>query len=137
MPDNPYVVGDKSAGDQISSSYEGRYLTFLESEFTHPDHIVGEDNLVQKGDPVVLNEKALVGIALKTAKAATDLITIDTEGIFVLEVVCTGALVVGDAIYMTVATAVLTNTVGQWFGWALSAHAEGTGLVSVKVHGSM
>ena len=28
--------GDQTAGTQVSSTYEGRYLTFLETELIHP-----------------------------------------------------------------------------------------------------
>jgi len=135
---NPYVVGERLAGDEISSTYEGRHLTFLESELTHPSHTVEfGDELVNKGDPVVVNDEAIVGVALKSAKTVNDLITIDTEGIFVLEVVATGAMPVGAAIYITAGTGILVNTFGQWFGWALSALNAETGLAAVKVHGAM
>ncbi|MFA4972442.1 MAG: hypothetical protein WC683_07495 [bacterium] len=77
-----YPVTKRSAGDEISSTYEGRHLTFLESELTHPYHA---DGLVDKGDPVLVGDN-IVGIAMNSAAAATDKIVIDTEGIWALYV---------------------------------------------------
>lgn len=132
---NPYDPTGKSAGDRLYGSYVSRYVTIVESELTHPTH---DPDLVQKGDPVSVNGKAMVGVACESASADTDLITIDTEGIFALMVTATGAIVIGDKIMITVATAALTNTIGQWFGWALSTLTGGeTSLVAVKVHGAM
>jgi len=38
------------AGEEISSTYEGRHVTLLESELVHLDN---GDGLVNKGDPVL------------------------------------------------------------------------------------
>ena len=137
MP-NAYSVSGKSAGDQISSSDEGRYLTFFESELTHPVHDP-VDVLVHKGDPVLVGD-VIVGVALKTAKATTDLIAIDTEGVWVLEADATdfmgGAIVVGDAIYAIPSSVVLNNiSAGTRFGYALTGLTfGGTGNIIIKVH---
>jgi len=139
-----YDLTGKSAGDRLYGPHQSRYVTVAESLLTHPAH---DDGLVDKGDPVSVNDEALVGVALKSAEADTDEITIDTEGIFALMVTVTGydagppvvpAMPVGDAIYFQDADGTLTNTFGQWFGWALSELMEDqTGLAAVKVHGSM
>jgi len=90
MPAIYYATG-KTAGDEISSTYEGRHITIEESLLIHPYHTgVFGDELVNKGDPVIVGDPALgscaVGVAFKSAAAATDLIAIDTEGIWFLNV---------------------------------------------------
>ena len=77
-----YLATGKTAGDEISSTYEGRQITIEESLLTHPYHA---DDLVDKGDPVLLGDE-IVGVALKSAVLNTDYIAIDTEGIFFLDV---------------------------------------------------
>jgi len=132
-----YDIADYDVGKEVSSTGEGRHLSFLESALTHPTHT---DGLVDGGDPV-LATKNIVGIAFTSAAAATDLIAIDSEGIWCLNVVAsdgvgTSAIVVGDAIYIS-ATAVLSKDPnGTFFGWALTASgASATAAeVIVKVH---
>ncbi len=109
-----YPVADaKSPGDEISSTYEGRHLTLLESDLVHPTHA---DGFVDKGDPVVsaTGKPAIVGVAFKDAAAATDRIALDTEGIWVLDVVAANdagnvAVAGGDRIYINKSTAVLSK----------------------------
>lgn len=139
MP-NAYSVTGKSAGDQVSSSGEGRHITLYESELTHPDHEDDGVDLVEKGDPVLVGD-VIVGVALKTALATTDLIPIDTEGIWVLAVdpsgmMGGGTVDVGDAIYIDDAAALITLNAGQLFGYALTPLSYGTvaANVVVKVH---
>jgi hypothetical protein len=79
-----YAVTGKSAGDQISSTYEGRYLSLEEGLLVHPYHAA--DGLVDKGDPCMRRDGGIVGVALESATTASDFITIDTEGIFALKV---------------------------------------------------
>ena len=105
-----YLATGKSAGDQCSSTGEGRHITLEESYLTHPYH--SADGLVDKGDPVLINtgEGQIVGVALESAVAATDLISIDTEGIWFLNVhgvITDGTLegmahilVAGDPVYI-------------------------------------
>ena len=81
MPVNKYVNTGQSAGEQASSTYEGRMLTFEESVLIHPYHA---DGFVDGKDPVHYGDT--VGVTLKGAAAATDMIAIDTEGIFWLNV---------------------------------------------------
>jgi len=139
MP-NAYSVTGRSAGDQVSSGYEGRHLTFYESELAHPSHEVDGVDLVQKGDPVLVGD-VIVGVALKTALATTDLIAIDTEGIWVLAVdpsgmMGPGTVDVGDAIYITDAAALVMLNAAQLFGYALTPLPAGevAANVIVKVH---
>jgi len=65
-----YDVSNRSVGDEISSTYEGRHLSFVESDLTHPPHT---DGFVDKGDPVNVGD--IVGVAFKSAAAATDIIS--------------------------------------------------------------
>jgi len=133
------LIASKTAGEEVSSTYEGRHLTFVESALTHPEHT---DGFVDQGDPVLVGN--LVGVAFTSASAATDDIAIDTEGIWALDVVAedadgNSAIVQGDEIYINKTTAVLSKiaTPGthQFFGHALTALTSGsTDLVAVKVH---
>ena len=138
MPSNPYVVGTKSAGDEISSTYEGRHLTFLESELTHPDNTAEEAlDYVNKGDPVIVGD-VIVGVALNDGKSVNDLIAIDTEGIWVLDAtaedIMGGSIVLGDDLFLDNNVAV-NKVAGTRFGYALSPLAyPTTGNISVKVH---
>ncbi len=72
-----YSATGRSAGQEISSTYEGRHLTAEESVLIHPYHA---DGFVDKGDPVLVGD-SIVGVALNSAAAATDMIAFDTEGI--------------------------------------------------------
>jgi hypothetical protein len=131
----------RSAGDEISSTYEGRHITVLESALTHPTHA---DGLVDGGDPVLLGD-LIVGVALSSASAATDYITIDTEGIWALTVQGVDAdgnvaVAEGDQVYINKTTCVLSKNdnknTHQRFGYALSPVVSGvtTTVVAVKVH---
>ena len=136
-----YPVADAlTAGDEISSVYEGRHITLLESEITHPSHA---DGLVDKGDPVVVGAK-IVGVAFKSAVAATDLIAVDTEGIWVIDVYArddagNSAVAGGDALFINKTTCVvskITSIATQIpFGYALGIITGGnTDTIAVKVH---
>jgi hypothetical protein len=154
-----YPVKDAlDVGDQISSTYEGRYLTFLESQLFHPYHA---DTFVDKGEPVVVQTTTgyIVGVALASALAATDLITIDTEGIWSQTVYAdtddvwatsqTGAVTPGDALFINrVTTGAITAGIGACgiskrrdhatqvpFGMALGSIDNGLeGTIAVKLH---
>lgn len=148
----------RDAGDEISSTYEGRHLTFLESELFHPYH---SDGFVDKGEPVVAQTSTgyIVGVALKSAEAATDLIAIDTEGIWALDVYAdtddvwatsqTGAVTPGDALFINrVTTGAITAGIGACgiskrrdhatqvpFGVALGSLDDADeGVIAIKVH---
>ena len=139
-----YPVADAlDVGQEISSTDEGRHITLLESDLVHPTHA---DGFVDKADPVVsaTGRPAIVGVAFKSATAATDRIAIDTEGIWNLDVVAqnddgNSAVAGGDCIYINTTTAVLSkisNGATQVpFGYALGIITAGsTEAIAVKVH---
>jgi hypothetical protein len=147
-----YLATYREAGDEISSTYEGRHITVEESYLSHAYHA---DGLVDKGDPCIIGEN-IVGVALISAAAATDLISIDTEGIWFLDVVgsvsdgtsdgIAKALVTGDVVYIEQTPGAGVNLSGEsdpnrfkQFGYLLgdvSAHVTTATLVAVKVHGA-
>ena len=135
-----YVNTGQLAGEQCSSGGEGRVLTFEESVLTHPSHT---DGMVDGKDPVCIGK--IVGVAMKGAAAVTDLIAVDTEGIWWLNVVAsndggTSAIARGDRIYINTTTCILskiqTAETQIPFGVACGAlGASGTAAVlAVKVH---
>jgi len=138
MPYGVYTAG--TAGDEVSSTYEGRHLTFTESQITHPTHT---DGFVDKGDAVLVGEN-IVGVSFKSAAAATDLVAIDTEGIWQLSVVAEDddgnvAVGVGNEIFINKTTCILSKIANkashQFFGYALYAITSGdTDVIPVKVH---
>lgn len=131
---------DLSAGTEVSSTYEGRHITVLESELTHPSHT---DGFVDKGDPVILGAD-VVGVAFKSAAAATDLIAVDTEGIWVQDVNAADdggnvAVAAGDQLYINTTTCAISKIADAStnipFGTALGAVESGnTDTIAVKVH---
>jgi hypothetical protein len=140
-----YDMTLKSAGDEISSTYEGRHVTLLESQLVHPTHT---DGFVNKGDPVLIGA-GMVGVAFKSAGAATDKIAVDTEGIWALSCVAANysgnsAIAVGDQLYIggtpgfnpaSGVGIISKDATGVPFGRALSTLTTGyTGIVAVKVH---
>jgi len=141
-----YSATGKTAGEEGSSTYEGRHLTVVESELVHKSGNAG--GFVIKGDPVIHSTTAgviTVGVAFKTAAAATDLIAIDTEGIWYLTAydlndVGNSAIIAGNQIYINRTTAVLSkisNTVTNIpFGYALGpvSNTGSGGIVAIKVH---
>jgi hypothetical protein len=141
-----YSATGKTAGEECSSTYEGRHLTIVESELVHKSGNAG--GFVIKGDPVIHSTTAgvvTVGVAFKTAAAATDLIAIDTEGIWYLTAYDlndfgNSAIVAGQQIYINRTTAVLSkisNTITNIpFGYALGpvSNTGSGGIVAIKVH---
>jgi len=146
-----YPITGRTAGEEGSSTFEGRYLTVVESELTHPYH---SDGFVDKGDPVMYGAN-IVGVAMTSAAAATDLISIDTEGIWYLNVLgCVSdgtsdgiakALTYGDPIYIQRTAGTSTYLLSgqqdpqhfQFFGYVLGSVTASTTsptLVAVKVH---
>lgn len=142
-----YPIADAlNPGDEISSTYEGRHVTVLESDLIHPTHVGG---IVDKGDPVVFGTTGLqaVGVALggDANTVAGDLIAIDTEGIWNLDVVAitdgavNSAVAGGDLLFINVGTAVISKITNQAtqipFGYALGIITGGlTEAIAVKVH---
>ena len=132
----PYDATFRKAGQEVSSTNEGRYISVLESLIDHPAHA---DWLVDKGDPLSVGWD-MVGIALKSATSATDFIPIDTEGIWFLMVEATWANIdVGDVVFIDPFTAALSDDFEDIpFGHALGGVALGaTSLIAVKVHAMM
>jgi len=151
-----YLSTGHSAGEECSSTYEGRHITLEESYLIHPYHAA--DTLVDHGDPVLFAVGSDwmngVGVAFNSAAAATDLIAIDTEGIWFLNVLgCVSdgtndgaarALHAGDPVYIAKAANQVNQLSGQdnpdeWvpFGYLLGDVAASTTaptLVAVKVH---
>jgi len=126
----------KSAGEQISSTYEGRHVTLYASELTHAGSVV------TKGLPVVFGEA--VGIAFTTEVAGTDLIAVDTEGIWTVDVLAEnddGAIAVahGDRLFIHRTTCVVSKISAPEthipFGIAYGAVDTGTKSIAVKIHG--
>jgi len=152
--------GELTAGTEVSSTYEGRHLTVLETELIHPFRASG---FVNKGDPVVLCDAGVpgtygraVGVALSTATALTDYIAVDTEGIWNLTVYAENddgdiAIEIGDPLFIRAGElpgAADADGTGDGeiskiqdshtqvpFGFALgSMVAGGSGVIAVKVH---
>jgi len=153
-------AGEETAGTEVSSTYEGRHLTVLETELIHPFRAGG---FVNKGDPVVLCDAGVpgtygraVGVALSTATALTDYIALDTEGIWNLTVYAENddgdvAIEIGDPLFIRAGElpgAADADGTGDGeiskiqdshtqvpFGFALgSMVAGGSGVIAVKVH---
>jgi len=145
MPTQDFGVYPDSLtiGTEVSSTYEGRHVTLLASEINHGNVLA----VVTKGYPVIFGTVAGnhgVGIALKTEVAGTDLIAIDTEGIWNVSVVANDdagpSLVTGgDPLFINTTTAVVSkirnNATQIPFGYALGqVAAAATAVIAVKVH---
>ncbi len=146
MPDGTTAgvyIANLTAGTEVSSTGEGRHLTFLASE------LHGPNATIVKGDPVFLEEGTgdIVGVAFQSESAGTDKITIDTEGIWNLSVIALDAdgagvaIAPGDALYINVTDT--TGTISRNhdpegnipFGYALGSITSGnTAVIAVKVH---
>jgi len=144
----PYgEVGDASENNEVSSTYEGRHLTFVESEITGHEHA-----FPTKGHPVVVGED-IVGVVLAikradgtvgaAANSVNDYITIDTEGIWLQSVVALNpaavAVVAGDELFIDKTSGIISNNMNKnthtHFGYALGGVTAGnTAIISVKVH---
>jgi len=145
-----YING-MDAGTQVSSTYEGRHIEVEEQDMVH-----GGAALVTKGTPVLFNDLTWdamvgVGVALNTALAVTDFITVDTEGIWNLSVISssdiTGAIanddiVFGDQIFIDITTGLLSKirnaNTNRPFGYSVNtttvAGAGTASVLPVKVH---
>lgn len=88
---------------------------------------------VVSGGPVIVG--MIPGVAL-TNRAADGTATVQTDGAFTLSVVAAGAVTVGQPIYITSATGVLTDAAGagkQLFGHALLAKGSGTSSIPIRI----
>ena len=146
MPTQDWGVYQDSLtlGTEVSSTYEGRHITATAAELNHGNVLA----VVTKGYPVIFDIVAGahgVGVAFNTEVAGTDLIAVDTEGIWNLSVVSSddagnSLVVAGDPLYINTTTAVISkirnNATQIPFGYALS-QGNGDGLAhtcAVKVH---
>ncbi len=131
-----------TAGDQVSSTYEGRHVTVTAAELLTSDG----SGVATKGLPCIFGIVAGnhgVGVCLKTG-TTTDKIAIDTEGIWDLSVVANdddGASLVtgGDPLYINTSTGIISkirsNASQIPFGYALGqVTAAATAVIAVKVH---
>ena len=98
---NPYYDPNRVAGEEVSSTFEGRHVQVLESNLVHVDN---GDGLVDKGQPVSFGigwAGCGVGIALQSASSVNDFTPIDTEGIWRCEVTSEFAMIVGQIVFIT------------------------------------
>lgn len=134
---NPYLNPYAVKGEEISSTFEGRHVNILEGDLVHPAHT---DGFVDKGDPVSFGigwAGMGVGIALVTASADTDVIPVDTEGIWRCEIVAEWDMIVGQIVFITSAGVLVDwppDENAHIFGYTLQPLLAGTGTIAVKVH---
>jgi len=134
---DPYYDPNPQVGDEISSTFEGRHVSILESNLVHPSHT---DGFVDKGDPVSFGigwAGLAVGIALKSAASASEFIEVDTEGIWRCEVVAQWDMIVGQLVFITGAGVLVDwppDENSHIFGYTLQAMDAGTATIAVKVH---
>ena len=139
---NPYYDAHRLAGEEVSSTGEGRHINVKESNIgAYPVHADGH---VHKGDPVALFDA--VGVALKTGSSPTfsDVIPVDTEGIWRLSVTNTGlnnfgTIVPGQVLFIGGNGVITDHWVGGYgysiFGFALQPiDSVRTEVIAVKVH---
>ena len=139
-----YPIADAlpASHNQISSTYEGRYVTVLAQELLTSDG----SGTATKGLPCVFGLTGLqaVGVCM-TSGTTTDLISVDTEGIWAQSVVANtdgpvgSAVTPGDQLFINTTTCIISkirNIATQIpFGYALGDIGAGvTGVIAVKVH---
>lgn len=133
-----YPSTHHAAGEECSSTSEGRYVRVYEDELIHPSHA---DGLVRKGDPCLTTGLAMVGVAMQSASSTDDVISLDTEGIWWLTVSADyGDIHVGTLLFINSTTATLSDNPVNLipFGHALAPVSnEDTELIAVKVHACM
>lgn len=129
---NYYYDPNRKAGEEVSSTFEGRHVYIQENILIHADP---GDGLVDKGQPVAFWDG--VGIALKSATSVSENIPIDTEGIWRLSVVSNFGIMVGQALFITAAGIITDDWTVAWavIGYALQAiTGAATEVIAVKVH---
>ena len=128
---NYYYDPYREAGEEVSSTFEGRHVYVQEVVLIHADP---GDGLVDKGQPVAFWDG--VGIALKSATSTWENIPIDTEGIWRLSVVAVNPVVIGQALFITAAGVITDDPTVAWavIGYSMQAISEaGTEVIAVKV----
>jgi len=134
---NPYYDPNRLAGEEVSSTFEGRHVLVLESNLVHIDN---GDTLVDKGQPVSFGigwAGAGVGIALKSASVNTEFVPIDTEGIWRCEVNSEFSMIVGQIVFITSAGILVDwppDPECHIFGYTMQPMDAGTAVIAVKVH---
>jgi len=147
-----YTATGRSAGEEGAITDQGRYITVLESDLVHPYHA---DGFADKGDPVLIGDNIVGVVCSDSPTAATDLVTVDTEGLWYLYVIgsvsdgtsdgVAKALTAGTPIYFQVTPGSDTYLLSgeqdpahfRPFGYlltAVSAHVSTPTLALVKVH---
>lgn len=135
---NPYYNPAAGKGEEVSSTFGGRHVDILEGDLVHPAH---SDGFVNKGDPVSFGigiQGQGVGVAFRSAQSTSDIIAVDTEGIWRCEVVAEFAMIVGQVVFITSAGVLVDwppDAECHIFGYTLQPIGAGeTATVAVKVH---
>ena len=129
---NAYLDPYAEAGEEVSSTFEGRHVSIQEVVLVHVDN---GDGLVDKGQPVAFWEG--VGIALKSATSTSENVPVDTEGIWRVSVVAAAPIVIGQSLFITTAGVVTDDPTSAQavFGYSMQAiTAPATEVIAVKVH---
>ncbi len=135
-----YPIADARPIGEVSSTYEGRHITVLASACKHAGAVV------TKNEPVVIGER-IVGIAFETEILGADLIAVDTEGIWIVDVWARDdagniAVAGGDELYVdttdgSIVVSKITNIATQIpFGYALGIIVTPGNIerIAVKIH---
>ncbi len=140
-PQGVYPAADVCAlGDEISSTYEGRHVTLYGDNIEHGSQV----SYVTKGYGVWFEAAVGMPFATQTAALGNLLMTMDTEGIWCVDVKGENdggdeAVAVGQALYINTTTGLVSkirdNSTQLPFGYALGIVGSGsTERVAVKVH---
>ena len=120
-------------GEQCSSTYEGRHITLLGSDFLTIGTVATTGCV--KGEVCVFGDIG-VGIVFNTvaqALLATTYVAIDTLGIWWLGVVTNATMVPGDSVYVHDTTGVVSDSAagGRLLGYVVEDVADGSGAAVV------
>jgi len=140
-PQGIYPAADVCAiGDEISSTYEGRHVTLYGDNLSHGSQV----SYVTKGYGVWFQEAVGMPFTTQTAALGNPLMTIDTEGIWCVDVygandAGAATVVPGEKLYINITTGLVSkinNVINQLpFGYALGNVSSGaTERIAVKVH---
>ena len=118
-----------TSGEECSSTYEGRHITLIGTDFATVGTIASTGCV--KGEPCTFGDIG-TGVVFNTvanASLATTYVAIDTGGIWWLDVVTSATMAPGDTVYIEETTGVLSDTAGtgRVFGYVVEDVASGTG----------
>lgn len=127
----PYPSPGQVSGDKID---QARTVVLYEDNLVHVDSSTGSDGYVNKGDAVVLDvdgaatvagSAGVVGVAFTDAAASTSYVTVETSGIFWLNVNASSSIAYGERVYISNVTGVISDstTSSTVFGYALNETA--------------